>query len=166
MMQSGNRSSGSYEQIITASFLLFLRSMQLFGQVGHQAAGDPGIFRNQKIQKGLEQIIKTIDACGSGLERLPDPPRGAEAADRRFRELGKDIRGFPTLLRDLTSPGNGADRQQAIRAFQSHADRTKRRYREAILMFEQAYPGRLSRVLSAQTSADAQTETACPRYSE
>jgi hypothetical protein len=126
-----------YQQIATTSIILFSKSMRLYETLENQAAKDPDILKNGKVQKGLAQIIETIDTSGRGLESLPEPPFGMEDADRCFRELGKDIRTLAGYLNNLVDFRNIPNKQQNIYTFKAHAEKVKQNLRQAILSLDQ-----------------------------
>ena len=146
-MSSQPTSPGLYEQLLIVSFLLFIKSLNLLAEAGNRVALDSNVFKNGKMHTGLAQVIEAIETCGSGLERLPAPPLGAEEADRRFREFGVEVRGFAAAWKHFSLTPQGADRDRAALEFQQRALKIKAIFREAIGLFEQAYPGRLDRAL-------------------
>ncbi len=140
---------GSYEFIIILTFRLFLKSMLLYNQVGDQVTKDPKIIKNAAIQNTLAQIIETIVTCGSELQCLPDPPHGAEIADQQFHELGKDIRTFARLLKDLSDGSKKKNKQEFIQEVWDQKEKVKHDFHEAINSFEHVYPGRLTKALQS-----------------
>ena len=123
--------------------------MQLYNVVGNRLADDPKIIKNARTQKILTQIIGTIGTCGNGLERLPEPPRGAEAADQHFREFGKDILAFASILNDLTEINGNENKRKIAEEVRTQKERLKHDFHEAIQSFELVYPGRLTRALQS-----------------
>ncbi len=135
-MQNGISSPLAYKHILTVSFLLFLKSLQLYAELGERAITDPRMMRNAKIQSGLKNIIATIELCGSSLERLPASPPGAETVDPLFRDLGSEIQSFANALKQLARTENGEERKKRVLEFQDRALKLKINFHEAIECFE------------------------------
>lgn len=146
-MISSNSSLDSYERILIVSFLLFVKSLQLYGELGTRAVIDPKIIRQRKIQEGLKNLQTTLESCGNSLERLPTPPAGAEPVDKQIRTLGKEIVNFSRLLIELTDLSRDDDRKSIVDQIQKQLAAFKKDFRAAIEGYEAIYPGHLSHVL-------------------
>ncbi len=151
-MENKKNSPGLYENIIIVSSLLFLESMQLYGEIGNRISDNSQFTKNPRMRKILVQIIGTIGTCGSSLERLPDPPAGAEAADQLFRKFGKDILVFANQLKALYEPGEIQTKRHLVQEIGEQKEHVKHDFHDAIEAFELAYPGRLTLALKSQSS--------------
>lgn len=153
MTQTKSGSSPVYEQVLTASCVLFLKSLHLYAELVDQFATDPTILKNVKIQNGLKNIIATIQITGSSLTRLPEVPVGVELSDQQFRVLGSEITTFAGLLEQLFQQNDRTDYQQFVTTIQDSTKKIKIGFHEAINLFEQVFPGRITRILEANKRA-------------
>ncbi len=151
-MEDKKNSLGLYVNIVIVSSLLFLKSMQLYGAIGGGVFENSQVTKNPRTRKILAQIIGTIGACGSSMERLPDPPPGAEEADQLFRKFGKDILLFAKQLKALHETSKIPTKRQLVQEIGELKELVKHDFHDAVQAFELAYPGQLTRALKSQSS--------------
>lgn len=152
MKEIKSGSSTVYEQVLTASFLLFMKSLQLYTELVDQFSCDPTVLKNVKVQNGMENIIATIQIAGISLVQLPEAPRGGELSDRQFRVLGKEMKAFAVLLEKLVHQNDRTEHQQLVTTIQDRAKKIKLGLHEAIYLFEKVFPGRITQILKANKS--------------